>query len=95
VRPVIPEVVSTERRHCHWIPPHDANGHTWHHADPVLFNITKRGPRALAGMQYKTDMLPYAGVLSDDEIWAALAYIKSTWPPAIKRRQDATNQRSR
>jgi hypothetical protein len=28
-------------------PPHDASGHTWHHGDKVLFDITKRGPAAL------------------------------------------------
>jgi len=25
-------------------PPHDATGHTWHHADDLLFEITKYGP---------------------------------------------------
>lgn len=24
-------------------PPHDDSGHTWHHADDVLFGITKHG----------------------------------------------------
>jgi mono/diheme cytochrome c family protein len=76
-------------------PPHDASGHTWHHADLVLFNITKRGAAASANMGYKTDMLPYAEILSDDEIWAVLAYIKSTWPAPIQRRQEAVNNRSR
>lgn len=75
-------------------PPHDASGHTWHHADTVLFKITKRGTAAIAGSQYKTDMLPYADLLSDDEIWAVLAYIKSTWPAAIQRRQETVNRRS-
>ena len=43
---------------------------------------------------YKTDMAPYAEILSDDEIWAVLAYIKSTWPAAIQRRQEAINNRN-
>jgi mono/diheme cytochrome c family protein len=67
-------------------PPHDASGHTWHHGDKVLFDITKRGPAAYpAG--YITDMPAYADRLSDREIAAVIAYIKSTWPPDILRRQ--------
>ncbi len=65
-------------------PPHDASGHTWHHADLVLFGITKRGlvqPYAPKG--YESDMPVYAGRLSDEEIWAVLAYIKSRWPKEI------------
>ena len=27
-------------------PPHDASGHTWHHPDALLFDITKRGSQA-------------------------------------------------
>lgn len=61
-------------------PPHDESGHTWHHPDTVLFAITKRGlvpPHAPQG--YASDMPAYAGILSDGEIWAVLAYIKSQW----------------
>ena len=58
----------------------DESGHTWHHADRVLFAITKNGlvpPHA--PRDYESDMPAYGGKLSDDEIWAALAYIKSHW----------------
>ena len=64
-------------------PPHDESGHTWHHPDGVLFGITKNGlvpPYAPPG--YQSDMPPFAGKLSDDEIWAVLAYIKSHWTSA-------------
>src|SRR5690348_1739477 len=27
-------------------PPHDATGHTWHHSDKQLFDMTKSGPGA-------------------------------------------------
>ena len=30
-------------------PPHDANGHTWHHPDDVLFRIVKEGTAAIVG----------------------------------------------
>lgn len=61
-------------------PPHDETGHTWHHPDRMLFAITKQGlvpPYAPAG--YESDMPGFAGRLSDDEIWAVLAFIKSRW----------------
>ena len=69
-------------------PPHDASGHTWHHSNAQLFDITKRGTAALAGPGYQTDMREFGTLLSDAEIWAVLAYIKSTWPPEIRARHD-------
>jgi mono/diheme cytochrome c family protein len=60
-------------------PPHDASGHTWHHADRQLFTITKFGVNAVVP-GYESDMPGFEGVLSDDEIKAVLAFIKSTWP---------------
>ncbi|MFV1441898.1 cytochrome c [Phaeobacter sp. JH20_36] len=61
-------------------PPHDASGHTWHHPDRVLFDIVKRGPAAIVGTGYESDMPGYEGVLTDDEITSIIDYIKSTWP---------------
>jgi len=61
-------------------PPHDESGHTWHHTDRLLFTITRNGlvpPHA--PKDYASDMPAFAGKLSDDEIWAALAYLKSHW----------------
>jgi mono/diheme cytochrome c family protein len=61
-------------------PPHDESGHTWHHPDDVLFAIVKDGlvpPYAPQG--YESDMPAFAGKLSEDEIWAVLAFIKSHW----------------
>jgi mono/diheme cytochrome c family protein len=60
-------------------PPHDETGHTWHHADRQIFTITKLGLGAVVP-GYESDMPAFAGTLSDAEIAAALAYIKSTWP---------------
>ena len=37
-------------------PPHDETGHTWHHADKLLFEMTKYGLQAIAGGDYKTRM---------------------------------------
>jgi len=65
-------------------PPHDATGHTWHHADDHLFRMTKEGPAAIGGKGYLSTMPGFAGVLDDREIWASLAYIKSRWPADVR-----------
>ncbi len=60
-------------------PPHDGTGHTWHHADQQLFAITKLGiTEVVPG--YQSDMPVFDDVLTDDQIRAVLAFIKSTWP---------------
>jgi mono/diheme cytochrome c family protein len=61
-------------------PPHDESGHTWHHPDQMLFGITKNGlVPPYAPKDYETDMPAFGGKLTDEEIWAVLAYIKSHW----------------
>jgi S-disulfanyl-L-cysteine oxidoreductase SoxD len=73
-------------------PPHDASGHTWHHPDEVLFNITKHGVAKAAGLKdYDSAMPAFAGVLSDAEIVAVLSWIKSQWPPGIRDKQEQVN----
>jgi mono/diheme cytochrome c family protein len=74
-------------------PPHDETGHTWHHPDDMLFQITKLGlkpPMAPAG--YQSDMPAFGAALTDEQIWAVLAYIKSKWPKQIQARQSSFNK---
>lgn len=72
-------------------PPHDATGHTWHHPDQQLFQITKLGTAALVGGDYKTSMVGFGDQLGDGDIDAVIDFIKSRWPEEIRRRQaDAT-----
>lgn len=59
-------------------PPHDESGHTWHHSDKALFAITQGGVGAVVP-NYESDMPAFGSKLSDTEIAAVLAYIKSTW----------------
>ena len=68
-------------------PPHDATGHTWHHADELLFRMTREGPAAVVGKGYQSTMTGFAGILDDREIWASLAYIKSRWPAEVRKVQ--------
>jgi mono/diheme cytochrome c family protein len=64
-------------------PPHDETGHTWHHADALLIDITTRGTEAVVGLGYRSNMMGFGDVLTEDEIRAVLAYIKSTWPDEV------------
>lgn len=75
-------------------PPHDESGHTWHHPDAVLFDITRNGmvPGRTAPPDYESDMPAYAGILNDEEIIAVLAYIKSTWSKEIRALQQEVNE---
>lgn len=73
-------------------PPHDESGHTWHHADQVLFDYTKHGGQAMVGTSAQSNMPGFAETLSDTEIWAVLAFIKSRWPAAVRERQATLNK---
>jgi mono/diheme cytochrome c family protein len=68
-------------------PPHDVTGHTWHHSDRDLFNLTNLGVAAVMGDGYESDMPAFGGKLSDDEVKAVLDYIKSTWPTRAQEAQ--------
>lgn len=62
-------------------PPHDETGHTWHHADDLLFGIIKYGLVPPYGPKnYASDMPAWGSTLKDSDMWAVLTYIKSTWP---------------
>ncbi|GAB5377803.1 MAG: cytochrome c [Acuticoccus sp.] len=74
-------------------PPHDETGHTFHHPDQMLFQLTKYGPPKEMGNgePYFSNMPAYETVLSDEEIVAVLSYIKSRWPEAVRQRHDELN----
>ncbi|MEQ8196191.1 MAG: cytochrome c [Rhodospirillales bacterium] len=76
-------------------PPHDATGHTWHHPDQMLFFVTKMGGQAVAPPSFKSAMPGFKDVMTDEEIWAVLSFIKSRWPEKIKKTHDRLNERMR
>ena len=76
-------------------PPHDETGHSWHHSDRKLFDITKYGFGKVGGQDYKTRMPIYRDLLSDGDIIAVLSYIKSRWPARIRKRHDQINAAAR
>jgi mono/diheme cytochrome c family protein len=75
-------------------PPHDQSGHTWHHSADYLFKITKFGIEKMIGEKYPNNMPAFGRILNDDDIIAALSYIKSTWPNTIQRRHTQLNTRA-
>ncbi len=68
-------------------PPHDVSGHTWHHDDMFIFEYIKTGGTAMNPPQFVSDMPKYSEYMTDSEVWAVLAYIKSTWPEHIQAKQ--------
>jgi len=73
-------------------PPHDKDGHTWHHDDGILFAYTKGGGESLGLKGFKSGMPPFKSMLNDEKIWSILAYIKSTWPEKHRARQALATQ---
>jgi mono/diheme cytochrome c family protein len=65
-------------------PPHDATGSTWRYSDQELFAIVSG-----ASTTRMSSMPAFGGMLREHEIWAVLAYIKSTWPQELRDRQGA------
>lgn len=74
-------------------PPHNDNGHTWHHDDDLLFNYTKLGGVAMLPENIKSGMPAFAEVLSDEQIWAVLSFIKSKWSIEAQQRQSTLNKK--
>lgn len=58
-------------------PPHDDTGHTWHHDDDLLIQIIREGGMGDPVNFYVMPALE--SVLSEREIEAVIAYIKTMW----------------
>lgn len=71
-------------------PPLDASGIAWQRSDQALFAIIRDGGQATVPPGLISAMPGYGGGLSDDQIWAVLAYIKSTWPAPTQTAQPRT-----
>lgn len=63
-------------------PPHNSEGHTWHHPDQQLLDIIANGSQ----IQGST-MPAFRDRLSEAQRQAILAYIKTLWKPAERERQ--------
>ena len=69
-------------------PPHDSTGHTWHHPDQHLLQITTKGGQGL-----NSRMPAFEDKLSDEEIKLVLEYIKTFWEPEHRQSQADVTER--
>jgi mono/diheme cytochrome c family protein len=60
-------------------PPHNANGHTWHHQDCLLKDITLNGFDDPSLPADRPKMPAFKGRLTEEEVEAILVYIKTWW----------------
>jgi len=70
-------------------PPLNGAGHSAHHSDADMF-ATVNAASADGGQPRPRRMPRFGPILTDDDIWAVIAYVKSRWPESI-RRQHAEN----
>ena len=79
--------------------PLSADGTTWHLSDRHLFDAIATGRRVKAGKTTQIHDTPYAkaqgGRLADQEIWALIAYFKTTWTARQIESQKETGLRER
>jgi mono/diheme cytochrome c family protein len=75
-------------------PRHNANGHSWHHPDCQLKQIVREGGDDMTDMMRQMmapsnapTMQPFKDRLSDEEIDAVLAFIKTMWTPEEREAQ--------
>jgi mono/diheme cytochrome c family protein len=71
-------------------PPHNAEGHTWHHADCELKRIVLEGMPQREGFP---EMPAFGDRLTEQEVDAILAHIRTWWEPDQREFQaDVTDQ---
>jgi len=58
-------------------PPHNGNGHTWHHDDNLILQIINEGGMGTADSFYP--MPAFGDTLTQEEITSVVAYIKTFW----------------
>ncbi|MBI2887084.1 MAG: cytochrome c [Chloroflexi bacterium] len=79
-----------------YAPSHGNDGHTWHHSDRNLIDIIMNGGdemttmmRSMSGVPEDAPRMPaWKGKLSEEEVRAILAYIKTFWTPERRRMQE-------
>ena len=68
-------------------PPHGPQGHTWHHPNGEIIDIV------LGRLDYPGRAMPsFQGKLSEEEVLAILAYLKTNWTPEQREFQEAVTR---
>lgn len=68
-------------------PPHNPEGHTWKHADGMLYRIIRDGWRDPFNKTKRLTMPAYGETLAPGEIRAVITYLKTLWTPEQRRIQ--------
>lgn len=68
-------------------PPHNGNGHTWHHGDTLLVEYVRNGGVSLTDPANWYPMPTFGEQLNDEQIMLTLAYIKTFWSDEQRTRQ--------
>lgn len=71
-------------------PPHNAEGHTWHHGDCQLEDIVRDGLPPRPGASGQEVMPAFRDELTEAEIDAVLTYVKTWWTSEQRQDQAAT-----
>ena len=69
-------------------PPHNETGHTWHHADTLIFEIIRDGGKGDPNLFQ--EMPAFGEQLTETQIKAVMAYIKTLWTDDQRVRQAET-----
>ncbi len=72
-------------------PPHDSTGHTWHHPDALLKEIITNGS---SYPDFQSPMPAWGDKLSEAEIDAVIAYIKTWWTDEQRQFQEQVSRQS-
>ena len=71
-------------------PPHNANGHTWHHADQQIMNMVLNG---ISFSLEEQKMPSFQGALVEEEVEDISAYMKTWWTKKqLVSQQEVTRQ---
>jgi mono/diheme cytochrome c family protein len=73
-------------------PPHDPEGHTWKHADGMLYRIIRDGWRDPFNKTQRVTMPGFKDILSPQEIRAVTNYLKTMWTPEQRKIQREESQ---
>jgi mono/diheme cytochrome c family protein len=72
-------------------PAHDQTGHTWAHSDEDLFGMVRDGRFPQAPAAGISPMPLFRDSLSDEQILSVIAFIKASWPTALRISQAMLN----
>jgi S-disulfanyl-L-cysteine oxidoreductase SoxD len=67
--------------------PLDARSQATEHDDEWIFRTIAEGGQATAAPGEISTMPAFGSTMTETQIWAMIAYIKSTWPPEVQQKQ--------